>query len=97
MGGADILRVHDVREAVETIRLVTELKSDCMTELSYTPQVSGSAGYFCGHSLVRIVRFGWGTVTFSIFLGIFIVFMVWIVVRALKMELLGSILSNLLA
>ncbi len=26
MGGADILRVHDVREAVETIRLVTELK-----------------------------------------------------------------------
>ena len=33
MGGADILRVHDVREAVETIRLVTELKSDCMTEL----------------------------------------------------------------
>lgn len=26
MGGADILRVHDVREAVETVRLVTELK-----------------------------------------------------------------------
>jgi dihydropteroate synthase len=26
MGGADILRVHDVREAVETIRLVSELK-----------------------------------------------------------------------
>ena len=26
MGGADILRVHDVREAVETIQLVTELK-----------------------------------------------------------------------
>lgn len=27
MGGADILRVHDVREAVETIRLVSELKT----------------------------------------------------------------------
>jgi dihydropteroate synthase len=26
MGGADILRVHDVREAVETVRLVAELK-----------------------------------------------------------------------
>ena len=26
MGGADILRVHDVREAVETIKLVSELK-----------------------------------------------------------------------
>ena len=26
LGGADILRVHDVREAVETIRLVSELK-----------------------------------------------------------------------
>jgi dihydropteroate synthase len=26
MGGADILRVHDVREAVETIRLVAEIK-----------------------------------------------------------------------
>jgi len=44
------------------------------------------------YELYGLVR---GTVTFSIFLGIFIVFMVWIVVRALKMELLGSILSNL--
>jgi diadenylate cyclase len=44
------------------------------------------------YELYSLVR---GTVTFSIFLGIFIVFMVWIVVRALKMELLGSILSNL--
>ena len=26
MGGADILRVHDVRQAVETVRLVSELK-----------------------------------------------------------------------
>jgi dihydropteroate synthase len=26
MGGADILRVHDVREAVETIKLVSEIK-----------------------------------------------------------------------
>jgi hypothetical protein len=26
MNGADILRVHDVREAVECIRLVNELK-----------------------------------------------------------------------
>jgi diadenylate cyclase len=44
------------------------------------------------YELYSLVR---GTVTFSIFLGIFIVFMVWVVVRALKMELLGSILSNL--
>jgi uncharacterized protein (TIGR00159 family) len=44
------------------------------------------------YELYGLIR---GTVTFSIFLGIFIVFMVWIVVRALKMELLGSILSNL--
>ncbi len=44
------------------------------------------------YELYNLVR---GTVTFSIFLGIFIVFMVWVVVRALKMELLGSILSNL--
>jgi dihydropteroate synthase len=26
MGGADILRVHDVKEAVEAVRLVRELK-----------------------------------------------------------------------
>jgi dihydropteroate synthase len=26
MGGADILRVHDVRQAVEAIRLIAELK-----------------------------------------------------------------------
>jgi diadenylate cyclase len=44
------------------------------------------------YELYSLVR---GTVTFSIFLGIFIVFMVWVVVRALKMELLGSILSQL--
>lgn len=44
------------------------------------------------YELYSLVR---GTVTFSIFLGIFIVFMVWVVVRALKMELLESILSQL--
>jgi diadenylate cyclase len=44
------------------------------------------------YELYRLVR---GTVTFSIFLGIFIVFVVWLVVRALKMELLGSILGQL--
>lgn len=44
------------------------------------------------YELYSLVR---GTVTFSIFLGIFIVFVAWVVVRALKMELLGSILSNL--
>jgi diadenylate cyclase len=44
------------------------------------------------YELYSLVR---GTVTFSIFLGIFIVFVVWLVVRALKMELLGSILGQL--
>ncbi|MEI6274356.1 MAG: diadenylate cyclase CdaA [Prolixibacteraceae bacterium] len=44
------------------------------------------------YELYSLVR---GTVTFSIFLGIFIVFVAWVVVRALKMELLGSILSQL--
>jgi len=47
---------------------------------------------FLLYELYSLVR---GTVTFSIFLGIFMVFVVWVVVRALKMELLGSILSNL--
>ena len=44
------------------------------------------------YELYSLVR---GTVTFSIFLGIFIVFVAWVIVRALKMELLGSILSQL--
>lgn len=47
---------------------------------------------FLLYELYRLVR---GTVTFSIFLGIFIVFVVWLAVRALKMELLGSILGQL--
>jgi diadenylate cyclase len=47
---------------------------------------------FLFYKLYNLVR---GTVTFSIFLGIFIVFIAWIVVKALKMELLGSILSQL--
>lgn len=29
MGGADILRVHDVREAVQTIKLIGKLKNEC--------------------------------------------------------------------
>ena len=44
------------------------------------------------YQLYSLVR---GTVTFSIFLGIFIVFIVYVVVRALKMELVGSILNQL--
>jgi DNA integrity scanning protein DisA with diadenylate cyclase activity len=36
-----------------------------------------------------------GTVAFNIFMGIFFIFVVWLVVRALKMELLGSILGQL--
>lgn len=44
------------------------------------------------YELYSLVR---GTVTFSIFIGIFIVFIAWVVVRALKMELLGSLLSQL--
>jgi diadenylate cyclase len=36
-----------------------------------------------------------GTVAFNIFMGIFIIFVVWLVVRSLKMELLGSILGQL--
>jgi diadenylate cyclase len=36
-----------------------------------------------------------GTVAFNIFMGIFIIFVVWLVVRALQMELLGSILGQL--
>ena len=47
---------------------------------------------FLFYELYSLVR---GTVTFSIFLGIFFVFIAWVVVRALKMELLGSILSQL--
>ena len=44
------------------------------------------------YELYSLVR---GTVTFSIFIGIFIVFIAWVVVRALKMELLGTLLSQL--
>ena len=36
-----------------------------------------------------------GTVALNIFMGIFIIFVVWLVVKALKMELLGSILGQL--
>jgi len=36
-----------------------------------------------------------GTVALNIFLGIFIIFLVWLVVKAFKMELLGSILGQL--
>lgn len=36
-----------------------------------------------------------GTVAFNIFMGIFIVYLIWLVVQALNMELVGSILGKL--
>jgi diadenylate cyclase len=44
------------------------------------------------YQIYRLVK---GTVAFNIFMGIFIIFAVWLLVRALKMELLGSILGQL--
>ena len=47
---------------------------------------------FIFFEIYRLVK---GTVALNIFLGIFIIFIVWLVVKALKMELLGSILGQL--
>lgn len=44
------------------------------------------------YEIYKLVK---GTVAFNIFMGIFIIFVVWLVVKSLKMELLGSILSQL--
>lgn len=44
------------------------------------------------YEIYKLVK---GTVAFNIFMGIFIVFVVWLVVKSLKMELLGSILGQL--
>jgi uncharacterized protein (TIGR00159 family) len=47
---------------------------------------------FIFFEIYRLVK---GTVALNIFLGIFIIFLVWLVVKAFKMELLGSILGQL--
>jgi diadenylate cyclase len=44
------------------------------------------------YQIYRLVK---GTVALRIFMGIFIIFAVWLIVRALKLELLGSILGQL--
>ena len=44
------------------------------------------------YEIYRLVK---GTVALSIFMGIFFIFIVWLVVKSLKMELLGSILGQL--
>jgi len=44
------------------------------------------------YEIYKLVK---GTVAFNIFLGIFIIFVVWLIVKSLKMELLGSILGQL--
>jgi len=44
------------------------------------------------YEIYKLVK---GTVAFSIFMGIFFIFVVWLVVKSLKMELLGSILGQL--
>jgi uncharacterized protein (TIGR00159 family) len=47
---------------------------------------------FIFFEIYRLVK---GTVALNIFLGIFIIFLVWVVVKAFKMELLGTILGQL--
>lgn len=47
---------------------------------------------FIFFEIYRLVK---GTVALNIFLGIFIIFLAWLVVKAFKMELLGSILGQL--
>ena len=47
---------------------------------------------FIFFEIYRLVK---GTVALNIFLGIFMIFLVWLIVKALKMELLGSILGQL--
>ncbi len=47
---------------------------------------------FIFFEIYRLVK---GTVALNIFLGIFIIFLAWLIVRAFKMELLGSILGQL--
>lgn len=47
---------------------------------------------FIFFEIYRLVK---GTVALNIFLGIFIIFLVWLIVKAFKMELLGSILGQL--
>jgi diadenylate cyclase len=44
------------------------------------------------YEIYKLVK---GTVAFNIFMGIFIIFVIWLVVKSLKMELLGSILGQL--
>lgn len=44
------------------------------------------------YEIYKLVK---GTVAFNIFVGIFIIFVVWLLVKSLKMELLGSILGQL--
>ncbi len=48
---------------------------------------------FIFYKIYRLVK---GTVVFEIFIGIFIIFVTWLIVRALKMELLGSILGQVI-
>ncbi len=43
----------------------------------------------------EIYKLAKGTVALNIFMGIFIIFVVWLVVKSFKMELLGSILGQL--
>ena len=45
------------------------------------------------YQLYRLLR---GTTAFSIFLGLFFVYLFWLVVKALKMELISSILGQVI-
>ncbi len=46
---------------------------------------------FIFYQLYRLIR---GTAAFSIFLGIFFVYLFWLVVKALNMELISAILGR---
>ena len=44
------------------------------------------------YQMYRIVK---GTVAFSIFIGIFLVYVSWLVIKALNLELLGTLMGQL--
>ena len=108
--GADILRVHDVKAAVETVKIVQKMK-DSAAFLILNFQFFNSRKMFIDFSIKDLIdillvayllyqtyRLMKDSGSINIFIGILVFIGIWLIVsQVLEMKLLGSIFDKLVS
>ena len=91
--GADILRVHDVREAVETVKIVEAMRKN--SDIGVKDIIDVLLVAFLLYYTYKLMK---ASGSINVFTGILIFILIWLVVsQVLEMKLLGSIFDKLVS